>query len=150
MSQSESVKDQASLSVETVVAGTPQEVLDYVAELRHMERWWPQHWRYRRLSGDGGPGTRYYWIFVGMGAILPGITTIDIREPGRLGYRTALAGLPVRIRYQFSAAPGGTLMRGEMSSPGLRFGIFRWAVGKQMREAFALLAGTETLNPLAG
>ena len=85
-----------------------------------------------------------------MGAILPGTTTIEVREPGRLAYRTALAGVPVRISYEFSPAPGGTLLRGEMHSAGLRFSVFRWAVGKQMREALSLLAKIRTLTPLAG
>jgi uncharacterized protein YndB with AHSA1/START domain len=127
------------LRMDTTVKRAPQEVQDYVANLQHLEQWWPEHWRYRRLSGDGGPGTRYYWIVATTGVILPGITRIETLDPGRLSYRTAMAGLPIRMNYEFLPSPEGTLVRAEMNSAGLRLSLFRKAVGKQMGHAMTLL-----------
>jgi hypothetical protein len=74
-----------------------------------------------------------------MGAILPGLTTIEVREPGRLGYRTAMAGLPIRMRYELSPAAGGTLVRGELRSPALRLPLFASMVRRQAGAAFRRL-----------
>lgn len=128
------------MRIETVLPAAPQKVHDYVAELRHMEHWWPEHWRYRRLRGDGGPGTRYLWIFAGMGAIVPGITRIEANEPGLLSYCTAMAGLPIRMRYEFVPEGDGTRLRAEMNSAGLRLPLFARATGKQLVSALSRLA----------
>lgn len=132
--------DGTSLRGEALLSLNPEAALAYVAELQHLECWWPEHWRYRRLSGDGGPGTRYGWIFVGMGAVLPGITRIERREPGLLEYRTSMVGVPIRMRYEFTPGEGGTRVRATMTSPGLRFRIFAWAVRRQLSPALGRLA----------
>jgi uncharacterized protein YndB with AHSA1/START domain len=129
-----------TLRVEAVLPAAPQVVHDYVAELRHMEHWWPEHWRYRRLGGNGGPGTRYLWIFVATGAILPGLTRIEANTPDLLVYRTAIAGLPIRMRYEFAPADAGTLLRIEMDSPGVRLPPFARMTGKQLTAALARLS----------
>lgn len=129
-----------TMHLETVLPAAPQKVHDYVAELRHMEHWWPEHWRYRRLRGDGGPGTRYLWIFAAMGAVLPGVTRIEANEPALLVYRTAMAGLPIRMRYEFLPAGAGTRLRVEMDSAGLRLPLFARTTGKQLVAALTRLA----------
>jgi uncharacterized protein YndB with AHSA1/START domain len=129
-----------TLRIETVLPAAPDRVHDYVAELRHMEHWWPEHWRYRRLGGDGGPGTRYLWIFAGMGAVLPGLTRIEANTPELLVYRTAMVGLPIRMRYEFLPEGPGTLLRVEMDSAGLCLPPFARTTGKQLVSALTRLA----------
>lgn len=128
------------LRVETLVPGSPEAVLGYVAELRNMERWWPEHRRYRRLSGDGGPGTRYYWIYAAKGGVLLGLTCIEERAPGLLAYRTALAGLPVRMRYQLLPEGASTRVRAEMRCVGLRLRLFARGVSAEVVAALARLS----------
>src|SRR5579872_2204038 len=106
MSEPDLKLDGGVLRRETLVEAPPPWVLDYVANLQNMEHLWPEHKLYRRLCGDGGPGTRYLWLFASMGAVLLGITRIEVREPGRLAYRTAMLGLPIRMSYEFSPTAG--------------------------------------------
>ena len=77
---------------------------------------------------------------MGKGAILPGVTRIERREPGLLEYRTSMVGVPIRMRYEFTPSAGGTRVQATMTSPGLRFKVFAWAVRRQLSPALGRLS----------
>jgi uncharacterized protein YndB with AHSA1/START domain len=84
-------------------------VFDHVSDLRNMQTWWPEHPVYRRLRGDGGPGTLYAWIYMVRGFPVAGWSRVLVRDRGeRFAYRAGPPGVGVRIGYRFAAEPGGT------------------------------------------
>lgn len=138
-----------TLHADVLLPAEPPVVRAYLADLRHLERWWPEHRYYRRVRGDGGPGTRYFWIYVAMGTILPGLTRIEANSPELLIYRTAMAGLPIRMRYELRPALPGTALSVEMDCLGLRLPLFARTTGKQLAAALARLTAVFAPEPAA-
>jgi hypothetical protein len=74
-----------------------------------METWWPEHPVYRRLHGDGGPGTRYAWIYVARGVPVPGFSRVLTRDPSsRFEYHAGPPIVGFRIGYHLTAEDRAT------------------------------------------
>lgn len=125
---------------EVLVLAPAAAVFAHVAELRNMESWWPEHRRYRRLTGDGGAGTRYWWIYSVLGLPVLGTTRIEEREaPVRLVYQTGLTAMRVRMAYDFAQEGAGTRVRVQMRTPAARLPAFARRASAELLRSLGLL-----------
>jgi hypothetical protein len=100
-------------------------VFAHVSDLHNMETWWPEHPVYRRLHGDGGPGTHYAWIYVARGVPVPGYSRVVTREPEKLfEYRAGPPLVGIRIGYRFAAEDRATRVSFWFLSPFARARAF--------------------------
>jgi uncharacterized protein YndB with AHSA1/START domain len=135
---------QGTVRGEVLVPAAPSSVFAYVRELRNMESWWPEHRRYRRLTGDGGTGTRYFWLYVNMGLPIIGTTRIEAHEPpARLAYRTGLTGLRIRMEYDFAPEGPGTRVHVEMRTPAAGLPLFARRAAAEISRALRRLAARD-------
>ena len=111
----------ADLRVDAPVA----RVFAHVSDLHNMETWWPEHPVYRRLLGDGGPGTLYAWIYVARGVPVPGLSRVLTRDPSsRFEYHAGPPIVGFRIGYHFTAEERATRVAFWFLSPAGRFKAF--------------------------
>ena len=129
------------LRAELRVEAPARAVSDYVSDLRNMETWWPEHPVYRRLLGDGGPGSRYAWIYVARGVPVPGFSRVIAREPGALfEYRAGPPLIGIRIGYRFTPEEGATRVAFWFLSPFARAPAFAAHLVPEVERALDRLA----------
>ena len=135
-------------SCQVLVPRSPDVVFDYVADLRHMTTWWPEHRNYHRFRGDGGRGAVYAWTSNSIGVVpLPGLTFVTGCEgKSRFSYRVVAPGLILQMSYRFTAAEGGTHVALEARSPMLRLKLLQRRFSEELARALDRLAAT--LAPL--
>ena len=123
------------------IARSPIEVFGYLADLRNMVTWWPEHPSYARLHGDGGNGTIYGWTYFASPVGALGISIVRAYDPGRrFAYRVAGTGVWVKAEYTLTAEEGGTLLTVEMRTPLLRLPLFAPRFGAEVSRALDRLA----------
>ena len=125
---------------EALIEAPLAQVFSYVTDLRNMETFWPEHWRYRRLFGEGDAGTRYGWLYVLFGLPVPGITTIDAVEPGRFEYHTGLPGLRISVCWEFTEEGRATRVRARMRTVLSRLPLFARRTGAELTSALGRLS----------
>lgn len=57
------VSDGRTAHAEVMLDAPQAEAFAYVTDLQNMVTWWPEHTSYRRIFGDGGPGSLYVWTY---------------------------------------------------------------------------------------
>jgi uncharacterized protein YndB with AHSA1/START domain len=126
-------------------------VFDYVADLRHMTKWWPEHHTYRRLRGDGGRGAIYAWTTTSFGGFpLPGLTFVTAHErPTRFAYRVIAPGMTFHMTYRFASVEMGTHVALETRSPLLRLKALQRKYPEEVARTLDRLAATLTASGVA-
>jgi hypothetical protein len=69
-----------------------------------MPIWWPEHRVYKRLVGDGGPGTFYAMVYQPTPIPVLASTIVEALEPAAFfAYYAGYPGVCFRIAYRFGA-----------------------------------------------
>lgn len=121
-------------------------VFDYIADLRHMTTWWPEHHNYRRLRGDAGRGAIYAWTLNSFGGFpIPGLSFVTLHEgPTRFAYRVVAPGLTLRMAYRFAAVGTSTQVALKTRSPLLRLKVMQRNFSDEVTRALDRLVATLT------
>ncbi len=127
----------AELRIEAPVAT----VFRYISDLRTMVSWWPEHPVYRRLTGDGGAGSLYAWVYrVGIFPVAAGLTRVLVRDPGeRFEYRAGPPFVGLRIGYRFTPDGEATRVGFSFLSPLARSSRFGEHLIPEVTRAFERL-----------
>ncbi len=140
MNTTQSLNEADHICREAFIQAPLAQVFSYVTDLRNMETFWPEHWRYRRLFGEGGAGTRYGWLYVAAGLPVVGITTIDTLVPGRFEYHTGVPGLRLHVTWQFAEEGTGTRVQTRLRTVAARLPFFARRAGAEMSSALDRLS----------
>ncbi len=120
-------------------------VSEYIGDLQHMEAWWPEHPVYRRLRGNGGPGTLYAWIYMARGFPVAGMSRVLVRDPARrFEYRAGPPGLGVRFAYRFAQEGDATRVEFSCRTPFARLRGFATHMVPEVTKALERLEGQIT------
>jgi uncharacterized protein YndB with AHSA1/START domain len=99
----------SGLRGEITIAAPVARVARYVCDLGNMPIWWPEHRVYRRVLGDGGPGTLYVMVYQPTPLPVLASTVVEALEPGAFfAYYAGYPGVAFRIEYRFAAVGEGT------------------------------------------
>lgn len=113
------VSDGRTAHAEVMLDAPQAEAFSYVTDLQNIVTWWPEHTSYRRIFGDGGPGSLYVWTYAtSFGIPLAGGSMVLERAANhRFVYFVRSVGILVRFEYGFvSEAPSRTRMTFAMRS----------------------------------
>ncbi len=128
-----------SLTGSLLVPAPRDQVFSFVSDLQNMERWWPEHTRYRRIAGSGR-GSLWGWIYKAPIVPIPiaGVTAVVDHSPDeRFSYVVPLLG--VHIGYRFATDGDATRVTFSLSSPLAKLAAFAKGAAPEAERALSRL-----------